>query len=136
MEHISRKYGFYLFYNPHISLLSLPLLPFTLVCLHFAFSVLSLSSRLLLISQGHTDELWGLDIHPSMEQFVTCGQDKQVHLWDTNSHQPLWSKTTEVLNLPALLCSYSPFEYTPASRRELYLVQIRTWLPCCNDKGT
>uniref|UniRef100_A0A8C7INE3 EMAP like 2 n=1 Tax=Oncorhynchus kisutch TaxID=8019 RepID=A0A8C7INE3_ONCKI len=69
------------------------------------------------IVQGHTDELWGLDIHPSMEQFVTCGQDKQVHLWDTNSHQPLWSKTTEVLNLPALLCSYSPFEYTPASRR-------------------
>uniref|UniRef100_A0A674NH04 EMAP like 2 n=1 Tax=Takifugu rubripes TaxID=31033 RepID=A0A674NH04_TAKRU len=47
------------------------------------------------IVQGHTDELWGLDIHPSMEQFVTCSQDKQVHLWDTNSHQPLWSKTIE-----------------------------------------
>ncbi|GLD62994.1 echinoderm microtubule-associated protein-like 2 isoform X1, partial [Lates japonicus] len=44
---------------------------------------------------GHTDELWGLDVHPSMEQFVTCSQDKQVHLWDTNSHQPLWSKTIE-----------------------------------------
>ncbi|XP_051254537.1 echinoderm microtubule-associated protein-like 2 isoform X1 [Dicentrarchus labrax] len=47
------------------------------------------------IVQGHTDELWGLDIHPSMEQFVTCSQDRQVHLWDTNSHQPLWSKTIE-----------------------------------------
>ncbi|KAI9542163.1 Echinoderm microtubule-associated protein-like 1 [Dissostichus eleginoides] len=47
------------------------------------------------IVQGHTDELWGLDVHPSMEQFVTCSQDKQVHLWDTNSHQPLWSKTIE-----------------------------------------
>ncbi|KAE8294969.1 Echinoderm microtubule-associated protein-like 1 [Larimichthys crocea] len=47
------------------------------------------------IVQGHTDELWGLDIHPSMEQFVTCSQDKQVHLWDTNTHQPLWSKTIE-----------------------------------------
>ncbi|XP_078103091.1 echinoderm microtubule-associated protein-like 2 isoform X2 [Sander vitreus] len=47
------------------------------------------------IVQGHTDELWGLDIHPSMEQFVTCAQDKLVHLWDTNSHQPLWSKTIE-----------------------------------------
>lgn len=46
--------------------------------------------------QGHTDELWGLDTHPSMEQFVTCAQDKQVHLWDTHSHQPLWSKTIEV----------------------------------------
>ena len=48
------------------------------------------------VFQGHTDELWGLDVHPSMEQFVTCSQDKQVHLWDTNSHQPLWSKTIEV----------------------------------------
>ncbi|KAF1393580.1 hypothetical protein PFLUV_G00017520 [Perca fluviatilis] len=47
------------------------------------------------IVQGHTDELWGLDTHPSMEQFVTCAQDKVVHLWDTNSHQPLWSKTIE-----------------------------------------
>ncbi|XP_041665597.1 echinoderm microtubule-associated protein-like 2 isoform X1 [Cheilinus undulatus] len=47
------------------------------------------------IVQGHTDELWGLDVHPTMEQFVTCSQDKQVHLWDTNSHQPLWSKTIE-----------------------------------------
>ncbi|KAM9317692.1 echinoderm microtubule-associated protein-like 2 isoform 2-T2 [Pholidichthys leucotaenia] len=47
------------------------------------------------VVQGHTDELWGLDVHPSMEQFVTCAQDKQVHLWDTNSHQPLWSKTIE-----------------------------------------
>lgn len=46
--------------------------------------------------QGHTDELWGLDIHPTMEQFVTCSQDKQVHLWDAHSHQPLWSKTIEV----------------------------------------
>uniref|UniRef100_A0A667ZRD4 EMAP like 2 n=1 Tax=Myripristis murdjan TaxID=586833 RepID=A0A667ZRD4_9TELE len=47
------------------------------------------------IVQGHTDELWGLDVHPTMEQFVTCSQDRQVHLWDTNSHQPLWSKTIE-----------------------------------------
>ncbi|XP_004569647.2 echinoderm microtubule-associated protein-like 2 isoform X1 [Maylandia zebra] len=47
------------------------------------------------IVQGHTDELWGLDIHPTMEQFVTCSQDKQVHLWDAHSHQPLWSKTIE-----------------------------------------
>ncbi|XP_072308624.1 echinoderm microtubule-associated protein-like 2 isoform X1 [Eucyclogobius newberryi] len=47
------------------------------------------------IVQGHTDELWGLDVHPTMEQFVTCAQDKQVHLWDTNIHQPIWSKTIE-----------------------------------------
>ncbi|XP_069390448.1 echinoderm microtubule-associated protein-like 2 isoform X2 [Paralichthys olivaceus] len=47
------------------------------------------------VVQGHTDELWGLDVHPSMEQFATCSQDKQVHLWDTNSHQPLWSKSID-----------------------------------------
>ncbi|XP_041919975.1 echinoderm microtubule-associated protein-like 2 isoform X1 [Alosa sapidissima] len=55
----------------------------------------SFSGALSPIVQGHTDELWGLDVHPSMEQFVTCGQDKQVHLWDTTSHQPLWSKAIE-----------------------------------------
>lgn len=47
------------------------------------------------VVQGHTDELWGLDSHPTMEQFVTCAQDKHVHLWDTNTHQPIWSKTIE-----------------------------------------
>lgn len=42
-----------------------------------------------------------------MEQFVTCSQDKQVHLWDTSTHQPLWSKTIEVaaLEAPAPACS-------------------------------
>uniref|UniRef100_A0AAR2KGC1 HELP domain-containing protein n=1 Tax=Pygocentrus nattereri TaxID=42514 RepID=A0AAR2KGC1_PYGNA len=55
----------------------------------------SFSGTLTPIVQGHTDELWGLDVHPSIEQFVTYGQDKQVHLWDTNSHQPLWSKVIE-----------------------------------------
>ncbi|GAA6097398.1 echinoderm microtubule-associated protein-like 2 isoform X1 [Tachysurus ichikawai] len=55
----------------------------------------SFSGALTPIVQGHTDELWGLDVHPSTEQFVTCGQDKQVHLWDVDSHQPLWSKTIE-----------------------------------------
>ncbi|XP_076832619.1 echinoderm microtubule-associated protein-like 2 isoform X2 [Brachyhypopomus gauderio] len=55
----------------------------------------SFSGSLSPIVQGHTDELWGLDVHPSTEQFVTCGQDKQVHLWDATSHQPLWSKAIE-----------------------------------------
>uniref|UniRef100_A0A8C1CXD6 EMAP like 2 n=1 Tax=Cyprinus carpio carpio TaxID=630221 RepID=A0A8C1CXD6_CYPCA len=50
----------------------------------------SFSGSLTPIVQGHTDELWGLDVHPSTEQFVTCGQDKQVYLWDTSSHLPLW----------------------------------------------
>uniref|UniRef100_A0A670ZBB1 EMAP like 2 n=1 Tax=Pseudonaja textilis TaxID=8673 RepID=A0A670ZBB1_PSETE len=45
--------------------------------------------------QGHTEELWGLATHPSLDQFLTCGQDKQVHLWSVASHQPLWSKGVE-----------------------------------------
>ena len=81
----------------------------SVLCLLFPPSSLSLSlSPAPFLSQGHTDELWGLDVHPSLEQFVTCGQDKQVHLWDTISHQPLWSKAIEVLNAPtASLCMHS-----------------------------
>ncbi|XP_035241187.1 echinoderm microtubule-associated protein-like 2 isoform X1 [Anguilla anguilla] len=55
----------------------------------------SFSGELRPVVQGHTDELWGLDSHPTLEQFVTCGQDKLVHLWDSASHQPLWSKYIE-----------------------------------------
>lgn len=46
--------------------------------------------------QGHVEELWGLATHPSRAQFVTCGQDKLVHLWSAESHQPLWSRIIEV----------------------------------------
>ncbi|XP_024902479.1 echinoderm microtubule-associated protein-like 2 [Pteropus alecto] len=45
--------------------------------------------------QGHMEELWGLATHPSRAQFVTCGQDKLVHLWSAESHQPLWSRIIE-----------------------------------------
>ncbi|TSN67131.1 Echinoderm microtubule-associated protein-like 1 [Bagarius yarrelli] len=47
------------------------------------------------ITQGHTDELWGLAVHPKKLQFLTCGHDKLVSLWDSTSHQPLWTKTLE-----------------------------------------
>ncbi|KAL1769160.1 echinoderm microtubule-associated protein-like 2 isoform X1 [Sigmodon hispidus] len=48
-----------------------------------------------LLVQGHVEELWGLATHPSRAQFVTCGQDKMVHLWSSETHQPLWSRTIE-----------------------------------------
>ncbi|XP_036992704.2 echinoderm microtubule-associated protein-like 2 isoform X2 [Artibeus jamaicensis] len=48
-----------------------------------------------LLVQGHVEELWGLAAHPSRAQFVTCGQDKLVHLWSVESHQPVWSRTIE-----------------------------------------
>lgn len=47
------------------------------------------------ITQGHTDELWGLSAHPTEEQFLTCGHDKHVTLWDAVGHQPIWSKIIE-----------------------------------------
>uniref|UniRef100_A0A6Q2Y6X8 HELP domain-containing protein n=1 Tax=Esox lucius TaxID=8010 RepID=A0A6Q2Y6X8_ESOLU len=37
------------------------------------------------ITQGHTDELWGLAVHPSKPHFLTCGHDKHVSLWDSTS---------------------------------------------------
>uniref|UniRef100_A0A6Q2YY49 HELP domain-containing protein n=1 Tax=Esox lucius TaxID=8010 RepID=A0A6Q2YY49_ESOLU len=49
------------------------------------------------ITQGHTDELWGLAVHPSKPHFLTCGHDKHVSLWDSTSHQPVWNKTMEDL---------------------------------------
>lgn len=43
-------------------------------------------------SLGHTDELWGLAVHPNMSQFVTGGQDRLLQLWDSLSHLVVWSK--------------------------------------------
>ncbi|KAG7275449.1 hypothetical protein CRUP_033182 [Coryphaenoides rupestris] len=44
------------------------------------------------ITQGHTDELWGLAVHPCKPIFLTCGYDKQVTLWESSTHQPIWTK--------------------------------------------
>ena len=45
---------------------------------------------------GHVEELWGLAAHPSRAQFVSSGQDKLVHLWSSETHQPVWSRSIEV----------------------------------------
>ncbi|KAK3537607.1 hypothetical protein QTP70_017003 [Hemibagrus guttatus] len=55
----------------------------------------SLNGEFTPIIQGHTDELWGLAVHPLKLQFLTSGHDKLVCLWDSASHQPLWTKTLE-----------------------------------------
>ena len=41
---------------------------------------------------GHTDELWGLAIHPNLPQFLTAGHDRLVSLWDSMSHSVIWTK--------------------------------------------
>ncbi|KAL2099109.1 hypothetical protein ACEWY4_005589 [Coilia grayii] len=55
----------------------------------------SLDGEFIPITQTHTDELWGLAIHPLKHHFLTCGHDKHVCLWDSVSHQPIWTKTME-----------------------------------------
>ncbi|XP_042714637.2 echinoderm microtubule-associated protein-like 1 isoform X1 [Chrysemys picta bellii] len=55
----------------------------------------TLSGDFFPITQGHTDELWGLAIHPSIPQFFTCGHDKHITLWDATSHRPVWNKIIE-----------------------------------------
>ncbi|XP_039596876.1 echinoderm microtubule-associated protein-like 1 isoform X5 [Polypterus senegalus] len=47
------------------------------------------------ITQGHTDELWGLAVHPSKPLFLTSGHDKHVILWDSVMHRPVWNKIIE-----------------------------------------
>ncbi|KAL7025362.1 hypothetical protein ACKWTF_013453 [Chironomus riparius] len=44
------------------------------------------------VVMGHTDELWGLAIHPNMPQFITGGRDRLLQMWDTLSHSVVWSK--------------------------------------------
>uniref|UniRef100_A0A8C8S2F6 EMAP like 1 n=1 Tax=Pelusios castaneus TaxID=367368 RepID=A0A8C8S2F6_9SAUR len=55
----------------------------------------TLSGDFFPITQGHTDELWGLAVHPSKPQFFTCGHDKHITLWDATSHHPIWNKIIE-----------------------------------------
>uniref|UniRef100_A0A3P9A660 EMAP like 4 n=1 Tax=Esox lucius TaxID=8010 RepID=A0A3P9A660_ESOLU len=42
--------------------------------------------------QGHTDELWGLASHPFKDLFLTCGQDRQVCLWNAADHSLEWTR--------------------------------------------
>ncbi|XP_037249437.1 echinoderm microtubule-associated protein-like 1 isoform X13 [Falco naumanni] len=55
----------------------------------------TLSGDFFPITQGHTDELWGLAVHSSKPQFFTCGHDKHITLWDATTHHPIWNKTIE-----------------------------------------
>ncbi|KAL8567806.1 hypothetical protein ACOMHN_009114 [Nucella lapillus] len=57
------------------------------------------------VMQGHTDELWGLSTHPSQHQFLTCGSDRNVYLWDSQSRTVVWTKE---LNDGAHCCCFHP----------------------------
>ena len=51
---------------------------------------------LLFHTQGHTDEMWGLAIHPSENKFVTCAYDRLLYMWNADSHEAIWGKQMEV----------------------------------------
>ncbi|VEL34610.1 unnamed protein product [Protopolystoma xenopodis] len=53
---------------------------------------LSLDGQMSSIVQGHTDELWGLAVHPVTHQFLSGGRDKTIFLWDALSRRVIWSK--------------------------------------------
>lgn len=57
------------------------------------------------VVMGHTDELWGLAIHPNLPQFVTGGRDRLLQLWDTLSHSVVWSKD---IGEQIQSCEFSP----------------------------
>ncbi|XP_046557934.1 echinoderm microtubule-associated protein-like 2 isoform X13 [Haliotis rubra] len=56
----------------------------------------TLDLKLNPIVQGHMDELWGLATHPTQHQFLSCGSDKHIYLWDSMSHSVIWSKEITV----------------------------------------
>ncbi|XP_036379829.1 echinoderm microtubule-associated protein-like 3 [Megalops cyprinoides] len=62
------------------------------------------SEGFVAIVQGHVDEMWGLATHPSQSIFLTCGNDKQVCLWNTENHRLDWSTTLEESGLCADFC--------------------------------
>ncbi|EHB04120.1 Echinoderm microtubule-associated protein-like 1 [Heterocephalus glaber] len=55
----------------------------------------TLSGDFAPITQGHTDELWGLAVHATKPQFLTCGHDKHATLWDAVGHRPVWDRIIE-----------------------------------------
>ncbi|XP_061619079.1 echinoderm microtubule-associated protein-like 3 isoform X2 [Phyllopteryx taeniolatus] len=64
----------------------------------------SFSNGFVPIVQGHVDEMWGLATHPSIDNFLSCGHDRQVCLWETGEHTLNWSITLEEYGLCADFC--------------------------------
>ncbi|XP_060730251.1 echinoderm microtubule-associated protein-like 3 isoform X1 [Tachysurus vachellii] len=62
------------------------------------------SDGFVAIVQGHVDEMWGLATHPSQNIFLTCGNDKQVCMWNAEEHSLGWCTTLEESGLCADFC--------------------------------
>uniref|UniRef100_A0A3B3ZKE1 Uncharacterized protein n=1 Tax=Periophthalmus magnuspinnatus TaxID=409849 RepID=A0A3B3ZKE1_9GOBI len=64
----------------------------------------SFSDGFVVIVQGHVDEMWGLATHPTQDVFLSCGNDKQVFLWNAEEHRMDWCTTLEY----GLCADFSP----------------------------
>lgn len=52
--------------------------------------------QVLLLLQGHYDELWGLCPVYGETAFITAGKDYSVIKWDSATHKPIWITSVEV----------------------------------------
>uniref|UniRef100_A0A673IPE9 Echinoderm microtubule-associated protein-like 3 n=1 Tax=Sinocyclocheilus rhinocerous TaxID=307959 RepID=A0A673IPE9_9TELE len=59
------------------------------------------SDGFVAIVQGHVDEMWGLATHPTQNIFLTCGNDRQVCVWNAEDHKLDWCTTLEESGLCA-----------------------------------
>ncbi|KAI4900979.1 hypothetical protein NFI96_011882 [Prochilodus magdalenae] len=59
------------------------------------------SDGFVAILQGHVDEMWGLATHPFQNTFLTCGNDKQLCVWNAEEHSLSWCTTLEESGLCA-----------------------------------
>ena len=65
-----------------------------------------LSKETSLLAESHfSGELWGLDRHPSKANFVTCGDDMTIRVWDSKCRQQIAMASVPV---KARAVAYSP----------------------------
>lgn len=65
----------------------------------------SLDKNFTLVMQGHSEAISSLAMHPTENQYLTGGFDEQIHLFDTKTHEPIWTKC---LMMPATAAGFSP----------------------------
>uniref|UniRef100_A0A8C2D809 EMAP like 3 n=1 Tax=Cyprinus carpio TaxID=7962 RepID=A0A8C2D809_CYPCA len=53
------------------------------------------------VAIGHVDEMWGLATHPTQNIFISCGNDRQVCVWNAEDHKLDWCTTLEESGLCA-----------------------------------
>lgn len=65
----------------------------------------SLKTNFTLIMRGHSEAVTSLAVHPELNHYVTGGFDDQIHLFDSKTHEIVWSKS---LMMPITAANFSP----------------------------